>query len=153
MQAKDMKITVTIFSESTRRLTGSCLLAVALLATGCASVAPSIYRPESNNQAVMSLLENARNDAASGYYSRAEASLERALRIEPGNAYLWFELGQAALLQGDLREAENFALRADSLAGHNPSLKEDIWRLVAQSRAERGDDDGAQEAVHRANSY
>lgn len=146
-------MTLMAANKRMRHWTGSLALAMAILTAGCASVTPTVYRPESDNRAVMSLLERARSDAANGAYATAEASLERALRIEPGNAYLWYEMAHTALQQGRAHEAENFALRADSLAGRNPALKEDAWRLVAQSRAVRGDETGAQQALRKAGQY
>lgn len=88
----------------------------------------------SSNQAVMSLLERARVHAASGRYSNAEVSLERALRIEPGNAHLWYELAQLAMQQGNFQQAESFALRANSFAAHNPRLKQRIQQLISEAK-------------------
>ena len=40
------------------------------------------------------LLEQSRRQSTSGEYDQAVASVERALRIEPGNPRLWLELAQ-----------------------------------------------------------
>jgi tetratricopeptide (TPR) repeat protein len=129
------------------------LLLMALLLGGCASVPPQTEPTQPVNPAVLSLLEGARNDIAGSHYSSAEAKLERALRIEPGNAMLWYELADVALQQGNLAQAENFALRAHSFSGNNRQLQQRIWYLIGESRNRRSDYEGADAAFLRAQSY
>ncbi len=129
------------------------LLLMALLLGGCVSTPPQTQPSAPVNPAVLSLLEGARNDAASSHYTSAEAKLERALRIEPGNALLWYQLADLALLQGNLAQAENFALRAHSFSGNDRQLREKIWYLIGETRNRRSDYEGADEAFRRAQSY
>jgi len=63
------------------------------------------------------LLEQGRQQSAAGDYSRAAASVERALRIEPGNPYLWLELANIHRAAGNAAQAEANARKALSLAG------------------------------------
>lgn len=132
---------------------GCAVLVIALLMTGCVSTPPLPTPTESSNPAVLSLLDRARNDMASSHYTSAEANLERALRIEPGNALLWYELAQAAMQQDNLVQAENFALRAHSFSGSNHHLQRKIWYLIGESRNKRSDYEGADEAFRRAETY
>ncbi len=128
-------------------------LVLPLLLTGCVSVPPMpADTPASHNPAVLSLLDRAQKDLMSGRYVSAEANLERALRIEPGNAHLWHELALAAQLQDKFDQAESFALRANSYSRDNRQ-RTAIWQLIAESRAARGDHQGADEALQRADQY
>lgn len=63
------------------------------------------------------LLEQGRQQSAAGDYARAAASVERALRIEPGNPYLWLELANIHRAAGNAAQAEASARKALSLAG------------------------------------
>ena len=77
--------------------------------------------PEAGGDAAASptaaLLEQGRQQSAAGDYARAAASVERALRIEPGNPYLWLELANIHRASGNAAQAEANARKALSLAG------------------------------------
>ena len=109
---------------------------------------PPIARAE--NTAVAGLMETARADAAAGKLSNAAAALERALRIEPRNPRLWQELARVRLQQRQFVQAESTAARSNSFAGTDSALRAENWRLIAQSREARGDDDGARAARESA---
>jgi predicted Zn-dependent protease len=109
---------------------------------------PPIARSE--NTAVAGLMETARADAAAGKLSTAAAALERALRIEPRNPRLWQELARVRLQQRQFVQAESTAARSNSFAGTDSALRAENWRLIAQSREARGDDDGARAARESA---
>lgn len=100
--------------------------------------------------AIAGLMESARTDAAAGRYPNANASLERALRIEPRNPRLWQELAQVRLRQGDYMQAENTAARSNSWAGSDSRMRAENWRLIAQAREARGDAAGARAALDAA---
>jgi Tetratricopeptide repeat len=102
------------------------------------------------NVAVAGLMDSARNDASSGKYPSAAASLERALRIEPRNPRLWQELARVRLKQGDYAQAENLAARSTGWAGNDTQLRADNWRIIAAAREARGDRTGAQAALQQA---
>jgi tetratricopeptide (TPR) repeat protein len=80
------------------------------------------------------LLEQSRAERAAGSYAEAAASIERALRIEPDNAWLWLELGEVRLAAGDPGQAGELARRALSLADGNRSLVDSAERLLARAQ-------------------
>jgi predicted Zn-dependent protease len=96
------------------------------------------------------LLEQARADAAQNKLQSATGSLERALRIEPRNPWLWQELARLQLAQGDAAQAESLAARSNTWAGSDRALRAANWRLIGAARAARGDAAGAQAAEARA---
>ncbi|MEJ2200266.1 MAG: tetratricopeptide repeat protein [Desulfuromonadaceae bacterium] len=125
------------------------LLLLFLLA-GCVlrpAVAP---HPASENSAVLSLLQQAQRQSAAGQLADAGATLERGLRIEPRNPFLWQHLARVRLEQGDYSQAENLAAKSNSLAGSDRQLRAENWRLIGQSRSARGDTSGAEQALLRA---
>ena len=113
-----------------------------------AEAPPPVARSE--NVAVAGLMESARADAAAGRLSTAAASIERALRIEPRNPRLWQELARVRLQQEQFGQAESVAARSNSFAGSDNALRAENWRLIAESRRARGDNEGAQAALEAA---
>lgn len=101
--------------------------------------------------AVAGLMESARSEAASGNLANAAASLERAIRIEPRNPRLWHELASVRLKQGQYAQAESVAARSNSWAGDDRALRAANWRLIAESRRARGDEEGARAAMDSSN--
>jgi len=100
--------------------------------------------------AVVALLDNADAQAQAGELGAAAATLERALRIEPRNAYLWSRLAALRLRQGRYGMAADLAAKSNSLAASNRALKRDNWRLIARARRAAGDADGARAAQQQA---
>jgi tetratricopeptide (TPR) repeat protein len=126
--------------------------AVILLLAGCATIQPDITEPPppSRNEAVISLLDTARSQSAAGKHDMAGASLERALRIEPQNPELWQELARVRLQQGQYREAENLAKKANILSGTDKNQRAQNWQIIGQARTRLGDHQGAQAAFEKA---
>ena len=122
-------------------------LMLLLLLTSCTVLRPT---PVSENPAVLGLLQQARADSAENKLQSAVAGIERALRIEPRNPWLWQELARLHLAQGDHAQAESLAARSTSWAGSDAALRAANWRIIAAARSARGDVDGAQTAVARA---
>lgn len=91
------------------------------------------------NPAVVSLLNTASAQARAGDYPRAAATLERAIAIEPGNAWLWHRLADTRLKEGRLEQAASLAAKSNSLAASDRSLQADNWRLIAEVRRRQGD--------------
>lgn len=87
-------------------------------------------RAVSETHAVDSLYREGLQQKQAGEMRAAQASFERALRIEPNNAALWFELAQLASEQGDFGRARELALRAQALASDDASLERKIARLL-----------------------
>lgn len=83
--------------------------------------------------AVQELVTSSRTSAASGDYALAMADIERAIRIEPRNPYLWLELGEIHLARGDSRQAVAMARKAMSLAGQDRAAKAAAERLLERA--------------------
>ena len=134
------------------------LLLIAALLAGCAAVpAPEAPAPApaapAENPAVARLMQTARADQAASRLGSAEASLERALRIEPRNPRLWQQLARIRLEQGQYDQAESLAARSNTWAGADNGLRADNWNLIAQARDARGDAEGARAARENAARY
>lgn len=106
--------------------------------------------PATSGGAVVALLDRADDYRRAGDSSNEAATIERALRIEPGNARLWHRLAEARLAQGQLQQAEQLALKSNSLSGNDTRLQASNWRLVARARWSMDDSAGARKAEQRA---
>jgi predicted Zn-dependent protease len=100
--------------------------------------------------AVVALLEHAEQQANDGDLESSAASLERAIRINPGSAVLWYHLATLRLAQGDAQQAEQLAVKSNSLAPGNATQQARNWTLIAEARRQRGDSKGANAAEQRA---
>lgn len=105
------------------------------------------------SKTVLALLDNAQQAAQAGQLHTAEAQLERALRIEPRNAVLWHYMAKLRLHQDRISEAAGLAAKSNSLAGKDPQLKADNWRIIAHARLRQGDMKGAEQAQQKVESY
>jgi predicted Zn-dependent protease len=101
----------------------------------------------SGNRAVIALLDRAQTDNESGQREAAGASLERALRIEPRNPWLWLELAQVRLAQGQYAQAITLAGKSNSFAGHQSRVQAENWQVIGQARVAQGDSAGAEQAL------
>lgn len=128
----------------------SATAAAALLLAGCVALQPVAPPEPSRNAAVVALFDQARTQSFAGQMEAAGASLERALRIEPRNPVLWQELARLRLAQGQYRQAENLAAKANALAGDDKHLRAENWRIIGQARNGFGDEDGARAAFEKA---
>ena len=93
---------------------------------GGASVPGEEPEPEAASgsaEAVQELVASSRTSRASGDYAHAMADIERAIRIEPRNPYLWLELGEIHLSSDDPRQAAATARKAMSIAGADDAAK------------------------------
>ena len=104
------------------------------------------------NSAVVALLESAREAERGGRYGRAAAALERALKVEPRNPRLWHRLATVRYRQGRHPEAEALARRSMSLSPGDAKLESRNWRVIAAARHGQGNEEGAREALRRANA-
>lgn len=129
-------------------------LAVLLFMTGCAAIRPDAPpSAPSTNTAAVSLLNKARSQSSAGQLHEASASLERAVRIEPRNPYLWQELARVRLEQGQYRQAENLAAKSNSLISADKAMRKENWRIIGQARTKQGDLQGARSAFDKAAHY
>ncbi len=102
--------------------------------------------------ATKALVTQAQSLAASGDFPVAQSTVERALRIEPGNPLLWIELGKIHQAAANYPQAESTARKALSLATGDIKVQAAAWQLVAQSLRARGRVQEAQQAQARADS-
>lgn len=102
-----------------------------------------------HGEAVVALLESADRQQRSGDLTAAASTLERALRIEPRNPWLWSRLAGVRLRQGRYGMAEQLAAKSNSLAGDRRDLRRRNWELIARARSAAGDAAGAAEARRR----
>jgi tetratricopeptide (TPR) repeat protein len=109
-------------------------------------------RARPTNNAVVALLDRADDYSRGGDNDAAAASLERALRIEPRNAELWSRLAAIRLEQGQPDQAEQLALKSNSLSPRDARLQARNWDTVARARWARNDSIGAQAAEARADA-
>lgn len=98
---------------------------------------------------VISLVKAARASLKAGRTDQAGASLERALRIEPRNAWVYQALSQLHIVTQQGEQAESEAKKSISLGKRNPYLDVENWRLLAEARRLRGDVAGAANAKAR----
>lgn len=116
--------------------------AVPALLCGCANIdAPppddattAVARPapETPGDTLSIMLEQARTDRLAGRLTEAEATLEAALRIEPGDARLWLELAEIQFAAGEFDTARSLADRAVTLAGGDAAIIEAAGRIREQ---------------------
>ncbi len=118
---------------------------------------PEAYTPlESIGQqtpAVDSLVMAANENSQSGNYDSAVSSIERAIRIEPRNAGLYYKLAVLRLNQSKPRLAEDIARKAALLAADDNKLKKHCWLLIANARELQGNFAGADKAKAEAGKY
>ena len=104
----------------------------------------------SGNPAVIALLDRAQLDTGAGKREAAGASLERGLRIEPRNAWLWHELAQLRLTQGQYAQAISLAQKSISFAGRERRVLALDWRVIGNARVAQGNAAGAEQAFKLA---
>ena len=99
---------------------------------------------------MIALLDRARLDNGSGQREAAGASLERALRIEPRNAWLWHELAQLRHAQGQYAQAISLAQKSNSFAGSDRRLQAWNWRVIGNARVAQGNTSAGEQALKHA---
>ncbi|MDJ0918098.1 MAG: tetratricopeptide repeat protein [Woeseiaceae bacterium] len=83
-------------------------------------------------EAIRELVESSRTSRTAGDYPQALASIERAIRIEPRNPYLWIELAETHLSRGNAQQAAATARKAMSVAGADR-----VAKMAAEGLLER----------------
>lgn len=83
--------------------------------------------------AVRELIASSRRSSARGDYAHAQADIERAIRIEPRNPYLWLELGETHLARDDPRQAIAMARKAVSVSGADDAAKAAAEELLERA--------------------
>ena len=117
-----------------------------LVYAGCASAPKEETREaEPVTPVVTALVTDAQVSRQQQDYDQATLQLERALRIEPRNAGLWYELARVYFEQGGFNQAIQFATKSNTLT-KDSELRSKNWHLMAQAYTELGDTDRAHEA-------
>ncbi len=86
------------------------------------------------NTAVLALLDNAKQQSRSGKLDAAAAALERALRIDPRNADIWYRLAAVRLQQGQFGQAASLAAKSMNLAGNDVDLIERNEEIIDKAK-------------------
>ncbi len=103
--------------------------------------------------AVGALVSAANQNSKAGDLDSATASMERAIRIEPRNANLFYKLALLRLKQDKPRLAEDLAKKSALLAASDNTLKKHCWLLIAHARELQQDFAGAKEARAKADGF
>ncbi|RIZ67916.1 MAG: hypothetical protein D0528_09700 [Methylococcales bacterium] len=103
--------------------------------------------------AVGVLASAANQSSQSGNVEAATTTIERAIRIEPRNATLYYKLALLKLKQSKPRLAEDLAKKAALLASNDANMKKHSWLLIARAREVQGDIEGGKEARAKADSF
>jgi len=103
--------------------------------------------------AIGALVSVANQNTKSGDLELATASIERAIRIEPRNATLFYKLAVLRLKQAKPGLAEDLAKKSALLAATDDTLKKHCWLLIAHAREVQQDVSGAKEAQSKADSF
>lgn len=99
--------------------------------------------------AVLSLLKKASEARAAGQPGQATSTLERAVRIEPRNYFVWSALATTYLQSKVYEQAESVAKKSNSLARGNVYVEQENWRVIHAVRIALGDAEGAAQAQLR----
>jgi tetratricopeptide (TPR) repeat protein len=112
--------------------------------------APSLSRESvpvaEEGRAAGTLLASARQNVRAGQFSQAEMVLERALRLEPRNARLWYEMAQVKYGQKDYGQVVQFCIKSNSLAGKDYGLTQQNWLLMEKAYLQLGEPEKARQA-------
>ena len=100
--------------------------------------------------AASALAAQAEQQRERGDYVAAAATLERAIRIQPREAYLWNRLARVRLDQNNYDQAGSLAQKSNTLSKDQGQIKQDNWGMIAATRRAAGDQTGAQEAEAKA---
>ncbi|MCZ6894395.1 MAG: tetratricopeptide repeat protein [Gammaproteobacteria bacterium] len=102
--------------------------------------------------AVQSLVAAAMQSVGRGEWDRAQAALERALKLSPNDSSLWTQLAFTHYRKGTLKQAAELAQRALSLVSARPGEQAAAWRLIADIETAQGNSVQAASARRKAES-
>lgn len=86
--------------------------------------------------AVLDLLTQSKAAIEKNHYDEAESLLKRALRIEPGNAWLWHNMAVIKFYQEDYGQAIQQARKSNNLGKNNQQLTNNNNKIIKQSTIE-----------------
>lgn len=96
---------------------------------------PAAPTPPAYHPAGSALVTQARREAAGGNAERAGATLERALRVDAGNPWIWIELARLRLDAGQRSAAEGMARKALTLSSRDPDARSAAATLLGAAGA------------------
>jgi tetratricopeptide (TPR) repeat protein len=99
---------------------------------------------------VEGLLNQAKEAQLSGNIDAAAGILERALRLDRRNPYVWHYMAKINLMQDQYAQVESMALRSNNLSRGNYLLQSENWALIELARRSVGDSDGARQAAEKS---
>lgn len=112
------------------------------------NTANNTYQASQNQTgAVQSLLDEANTAVKAGQLEKAATALNRAVRLEPNNSSIWYDLAQIRLHQGKYEQSEQLAKKSIDFAKGNQDLMNKNWRVISSARKARGDSAGSDEAM------
>ena len=114
---------------------------------------PSRIREYTLSPASKALVAQAEAQQAGGDLAAASASVERALRIEPGNPLLWLEMSKLRQAEANYPQAESMARKALANASGDAKVQAAAWHAIADSLKTRGRNQEARDAEVRADSF
>ena len=95
--------------------------------------APLLPDRVSDNPAVLALMDETDYRLGEGDAEAAASSVERALRLEPKNPWLWHRLAVLRLQQGHWRQAAALAEKSNSLSIRHPELRKANAGLIERA--------------------
>ncbi len=101
----------------------------------------------------LKLLEVARKQAEDGQGDLAAATLERAIKIEPGNPWLWHRLAVLRMQQEKWAQAIELANRSIALANGNQRLLGGNWLVISLALEGAGSREAAATAKKNSEKY
>ncbi len=113
-------------------------------ATGIDKSKQTVNKPQES--VIVALLDDADNLANAGKSEQAAATIERALRIDPRNAFLWHRLAVLRVQQQQWQQAITMARKSNALAMNNEKLKSENWGVIALAYDKLGNQQKANEA-------
>ena len=111
-------------------------IALALALGACTSTGP-VSEPKASGPSAV-LLAQANTLEQAGDVDKSIALVERAVRIEPRNAFAWHRLAKLYFALVEYGKAEQFARRSIQFAAGNKRLIEDNQQLIELIHARQG---------------
>ena len=108
------------------------------------------FNKTDTSPAVLALLADAESYSNAGKQEHAAAQLERGIRIEPNNPFLWNKLAELRLQQEKWMLAVSMAQKSNTLSRGNRQLQAYNWKIIAFARQALGDKQGAQKAYAKS---
>jgi tetratricopeptide (TPR) repeat protein len=102
------------------------------------------------NSAVQELMTSAGESEAAGDLDQAAVSLERALRIQPGNPEILQQMAEVQLQKRDYEQALTFAEKSYDIGPRVGEICGRNWHTISVARGYLGDENGAAEAEQKA---